>query len=276
MAKKHSPRRPFRKLKNEFLKLKSEISSEIEKVGVEEKKYLHNYLYFFHYPLFSFVESVIILCEGGKTHVASVLLRSLFEAHINIVYHQVSDSKRTLALSAKAGFDQKVQNIRELKELVRKYPNLKSPDPKNLFSSEWLEKAERWATRELDGILQGNHLTSSDQELDLKSKAIKCDKLFQKTNKNKPIDNGHFERMYNVIFRQLSTTSHLNIDGMQTFIDKDGTGKYLFDDGKNSDFIAAQAVEICVAYVKDLYENSILKGNPTQTLGRIEDLLKKF
>jgi hypothetical protein len=264
------------RLKEEFLKLKSEISSLIEKVGIKEKSYLQNYLYFFHFPLFSFTESVIILCESGKTHVATVLLRSLFEAHVNIVYHQVVDSKRTLALSAKAGFDGKVKNVQELKGLIRKYSNLKSSNPKDLFSDEWLKNAEEWAIKERDAILKGNNLRSTDKELDLKSKAIKCDELFQSADENKSVDKGHFERMYHVIFRQLSTTSHLNVEGMQTFISQDDSGKYLFNDGEKSHFIAAQAVEICTAYVRDLYDNKILEGEMPRTVNQIENLLKKF
>lgn len=256
-------------LKEEFIKLKTEITSLIDNVDASKNSHLQNYLYFISYSLFSVTESVIILCENDKPHSAEILLRSLIEAHINIIYHQLGDSEYRLSVSAKGGFDTKIKNIKQLEELIHKYPNLKSKDPTKLFNNEWLLKAGEWAKKQREAILRGNNLKENDEDLDLKSKAIKCDKASLDG-----VEKGHFERMYHLIFRQLSSTTHLNIEGIQTFISEPEAGKYLFSDDGNGDFLLAQAIEVCSVFTKDLYENGVLDGDITNTVCNIEKLLK--
>jgi hypothetical protein len=256
-------------LKKEFLKLKTEIISLIDRVDTTKKSHLQNYFYFVSYPLFSLAESVIILCENGKPHSAKILLRSLIESHINIIYHQVDDSEHRLALLAKEGFDTKIKNVRELKDFIRRYPNLESKDSTKLFNNEWLLKAEKWAEVERQAIMKGNNLNENDKESDLKSKAVKCDQA-----SIDGIEKGHFERMYHIIFRQLSPTTHLNVEGIQTFLSKNDKGEYLFSDGDDGDFLLVQAIDICVAFTKDLYECNVLDGETIDTVRNIEKLLK--
>ncbi len=257
-------------IKQEFLQLKSEISRHIDQIDTSKNSHLQNYLYFIHYPIFNFTESIIILCENNKYNSAKILLRSLFEAHINIIYHQIDESERRLALSAKAGFDTKIKIISEIKDLVRRYPNLESPDPKRLFSKKWLQDAGEWAEVQRKAILKGNNLVQTEQDPDLKSKAVKCDKASIKN-----VEPGHFERMYTVIYRQLSPASHLDIEGLQVFVNQKETGKYIFDDGNDGDFIVGQAIEICLAFTKDLYESGVIKGNITDRVQRLEKLIKQ-
>lgn len=257
-------------IKQEFLRLKSEISLHIDRIDTSKNSHLQNYLYFIHYPLFNFTESIIILCESGKFHSAKILLRSLFEAHINIIYHQIDESEHRLALSAKAGFDTKIKIISEIKDLVRRYPNLESPDPKRLFSKKWLQDAGEWAEVQRKAILKGNNLVQNDQDPDLKSKAIKCDKASIKN-----VEPGHFERMYTVIYRQLSPASHLDIEGLEVFVNQKETGKYMFGDGNGGDFIIGQAIEICLAFTKDLYESGLIKSKITDTVQRLDKLIKQ-
>ena len=258
------------RIKEEFLKLKSEICLHIDKVDTSKNSHLQNYLYFVNYPLFSFTESVIILCENNQCHSAKVLLRSLFEAHINIIYHQLDDSERRLALSAGAWIHTKIKGIKEIEELIKRHPNLESMDPANLYSKKWLKEAKEWAEIQRKAILKGNNLKISDQDLDLKSKALKCD-----DGAIKNADNGHFERMYTVIYRQLSPPSHLKVEGIQTFVNKGETGEYVFDNGTDGIFLVSQAIEICTAFVKDLYEVGVIKGNITDTVQRLEALIKQ-
>lgn len=256
-------------LNKEFLKLKEEVTTLINNVDTSKNSRLQNYLYFVSYSLFSITESVIILCENNKPHSAEILLRSLIEAHINIIYHQLGNPEYRLAVSAKNGFDVKIKNIKELEELIRKYPNLKSEDPTKLFSNEWLSNAGNWAETQRRAILRGNNLKENDRDLDLKSKAIKCDEASLDG-----IERGHFERMYHLIFRQLSPTSHLNIEGIQAFVSEPEKGKYLFSDDGNCEILSAQAIEVCTAFTKDLYDCNVLAGKITSTVSNIEKILK--
>lgn len=254
-------------IKSQFLALKAEIGDILDGYKTGGKTHLQNYLYFFYYPLFSFAESIIILCENGKHHSAKVLLRSLFEAHINILYHQIKDSERRVAISAKSGLDSKIRNIKEVQALIKKYPNLESKDCVNLYNNVWLQNADQWAQRELQAILKENNLQKNDRDISLKEKAIKCDQEFTKT-----IERGHFERMYDIIYRQLSPVSHLDIEGIQTFVNQNEAGKYLFSDEDNPDLVISEAVNICLAFTKDLYESKVIEGEITSTVSRIEKL----
>jgi hypothetical protein len=100
-------------LKEEFLKLKGEVEPHIKSGGAKNKNHLQNYLYFSCYPLFSYVESIVILCEHGKFRTTESLLRSLIELHINVIYYQVAESDHRLAVSVKTEFDQKLKEVRE-------------------------------------------------------------------------------------------------------------------------------------------------------------------
>lgn len=257
-------------IKEAFLKLKSEVEPHIENGGTKNKSHLQNYLYFACYPLFSFVESIVILCENRKFRTTESLLRSLIELHINVIYYQVAESDRRLAISVKKDFEEKIKGIREIRELIKKYPELKSADPRNLFSEEWLGQAQQWAEEQRQAVLKGNNLSENDIELGLKDKAIKCDQADLKD-----VEKGHFERMYHLIYRQLSPSTHLNIGGIQGFVDQKESGEYLFSDGNEKEhFIMQQAIEICVALTKDLYENKVIEADLPDTIHKLEELLK--
>lgn len=258
-------------LKKEFTKLKIEITFLIDNIDTSKNTHLQNYLYFISYPLFSLTESIIILCENNNLCSAEILSRSLIEAHINIIYHQLENSEYKLAVSAKKSFEIKIKNIKELKKLIHKYPDLKSKDPTSLFNEEWLLNTGEWAETYRKKILKGNNLKENDQDLDLKAKAEKCDNLFLDG-----VEKGHFELMYQIIFRKLSSESHLNIEGIQTFISESETRKYLFSNNDNGDFLSAQAIEICTVFTRDLYKNGVLDGSVTNTVRNIERLIKNI
>jgi hypothetical protein len=263
------PKSQLLSLKEEFYKLKNKVCFLLSSKDTSKYNHIQSYLYFIHFPLFSFTESIIILCENDKTKPANVLLRVLFEAHINIIYHQLKDSDYRLAVSTKAMFDQRIKTLRELKELIQKYENLKSTNPANLLNEEYLEKAEKWNQKELQAVLRGNNLQEKIRDLDLKSKAIKCDEEF-----DKEIEKGHFEQMYTLVYRYLSPFSHLDIEGLQAFVKKTETGIYSFDDGDDEERLITEAIGICVAFSKDLVELNIIENQITDEVRCIESLLK--
>lgn len=256
-------------LKEEFYRLKNEVVALLGKVDRSHFTHLQNYLYFVNYPLASTVESVIILCDNGKRNSADILVRTLFEAHINILYHQLNDSDHRLALSAKSGFDQRLKMLRELRELVVKYPHQKSQDPKNLFSDEYLTRVTEWTEQHWQGILRGNNLQQNQKDLDLRAKVLKCDKEF------KGAEAGYFEKMYILIYRQLSAATHLDIEGLQMFVTEDRPAEYSFGDGAGEEHLIGTAIDIYVAFVKDLYENKMLTGERITVLERADGLLKQ-
>ncbi|KKT57669.1 MAG: hypothetical protein UW81_C0008G0006 [Candidatus Giovannonibacteria bacterium GW2011_GWC2_44_9] len=256
----------IRKLKKKFLKLKIEIKDLLNNIDTSRHTHLQNYIYFAHHPVFSFTESIIILCENRKSHVAKVLLRALFEAHIDIIYHQFGNSEQRLAFSAKRMFCERITILEEILNLIKRYPNLESTNQEQLFNKKYLERAIGDQKIHKEAILKGNPDLKGTKSLQEKAKL--CEKEEVKNS-----EKGHFERMYSLIYRQLSPVAHLNIEGFQEFIGKDEYGKIFFHDGDDGDFVATEAVKICLAFTKDLYDNKILTGDPIQIIDSIEKLI---
>ena len=81
--------------------------------------------------------------------------------------------------------------------------------------------------------------------------------------------------MYSLIYRQLSPVVHLNIEGLQEFIGQDEYGKIFFHEGDSGDFIATQAVDISIAFSKDLYDNKILIGEQITIIQEAEKFISQ-
>lgn len=259
----------FQKIKEGFLRLKDEISQLLSSVDRGSYTHLQNYIYFAHYPIFSFTEAILILCENNKSHAATVLLRALFEAHIDVIYHQLGNSEQRLAFSTKRMFDERIIMLSEISELIEKYPNLESKDTREPFNKEFLTMAIADQILHKEAVLRANpNLTGTKH---LQGKARLCE-----DGEVKNAEKGSFERMYSLIYRLLSPVAHLNIEGLQAFIGQDKYGKIFFHDGNDGDFIATQAVEISVAFSKDLYDNNVIAGNQVGAIKEIETLISQM
>lgn len=255
-------------LNKKFLQLKEEITRLLSDANRSGYSHLQNYIFFAHKPVFSFTEAILILCKNEKSNAAKVLLRALFEAHIDIIYHQIKDSEQRLSFSAKRMFDERITILNEIVSLIKRYPNLESQDETKLFNSTYLTKALTDQDTHRQAILRANQNLSGTKHLQEKAKL--CEEGQVKNS-----EPGSFERMYSLIYRQLSPVAHLNIEGLQEFIGQDKYGKIFFHDGGNGDFIATQAVEISVAFSKDLYDNKILTGDQISIIQEIENFIKQ-
>ncbi|MBI2047564.1 MAG: hypothetical protein HYW90_00605 [Candidatus Sungbacteria bacterium] len=232
--------------------------------------YLQNYLYFTYIPVFNYTEAIIILCNSGKYNAASVLLRSLFEAHINIIYHQVGDSEKKLATSVSTQLAEFRRSFEGVSKLIEEHPSLVSVDEKSLFNQKYLKKAFNKIDSDLAKLSLSNKPVDGKKRIRLIDKAKDCDdaKIFS-------IQVGHFQRMYHVIYRQLSPAVHLDIGGLDSFVDKSGDGRFFTREMYNGDILIIQAIEICVALVKDLYEHGVLKEDISRTVNNVENLIGK-
>src|SRR3989344_1055671 len=253
-------------LNKKFLQLKQEITHLLSEVNRSGYSHLQNYIFFAHKPVISFTEAILILCEKKKSNAAKALLRALFEAHIDIIYHQINESEQRLAFSAKRMFDERITILNEILNLIKKYPNLESQDETKLFNSTYLAKALADQDKHRQAILRANQNLSGTKHLQDKAKL--CEEGEVKNS-----EPGSFERMYSLIYRQLSPVAHLNIEGLQEFVGQDVYGKVFFHDGDNGDFIATQAVEISIAFSKDLYDNKILTGEQITIIQETETFI---
>ena len=256
------------KLNKKFLQLKQEITYLLSCVNRSGHSHLQNYIFFAHKPIFSFTEAILILCGNKKSNAAKVLLRTLFEAHIDIIYHQLKDSEQKLAFSTKRMFDERITILKEILSLIKKYPNFESQDETNLFNNKYLAKALNDQDKNRQAILMANPNLSGTKHLQDKAKL--CEEGEVKNS-----EPGSFERMYSLIYRQLSPVAHLNIEGLQAFIGQDEYGKIFFHEGDNGDFIAAEGVKISVAFSKDLYDNRILTGEQVKVIQETEKLISQ-
>ncbi|MFZ2886585.1 MAG: DUF5677 domain-containing protein [Minisyncoccia bacterium] len=254
----------------EFNQLKAEMIACLEATSTSGFSHIQHYILFFSHPLFSFTDSIVILCQNGKFNSAQVLLRSLLEAHINIIYHQVADTERRLALSAKELQDSRFKVLSEIKDLIRLYPNQRDQDQSKLFNEIYLDSQIERVKREQLAIKRANNLSINEKPPGLRDKAIACD-----AGDVKNAEPGSFQRMYTLIYRQLSPAAHLDVEGLQYFVDKNDDSSLVFTDGDSGDHLIRNAIDICLAYMKDLFDSKILDGEPSATLRRVEQLLKE-
>ncbi len=253
-------------LKQKFLPLTLELTELLIATDREGFSHLQNYIYFAHRAIFNFTESILFLCENGKPNVAKVLLRSLFEVHIDVIYHQLGDSEMKLAFSTHRMFKERLAPLEEILKLIEVCPNLESKDPAELFNKEYLNKAIAHQKRGMDAVGRGNPNLTGTKHLNMK--AALCDE-----GPVKNAEQGHFRRMYSLIYRYLSPFAHLNIEGLQAFVGQDEMGNVYFHDGDDMDFVAVEAVSLAIAFIKDLYDNKILFGDQLGMIKEIEEFI---
>lgn len=256
------------RLKKHFLKLQKETSDLISAVDRSEYSHLQNYIFFAHKPIFSFTEAILILCKNKKSNAATVLLRTLLEVHINVIYHQIKDPEQRLAFSAKEVFDKRIVALKELLSIIKKYPNLESQDGAKFLNGKYLAKILVDQDEHRQAILRANpnlRGTSNFQE-----KARLCEEGMVKNS-----EPGSFELIYSLVYRPLSSFVHLNIEGLGAFMGQDEDGKVFFHEGDDEGLIASQAVGISIAFSKDLYDNEILVGEQIAIIQEIERFISQ-
>ena len=165
-------------------------------------------------------------------------------------------------------FDERIKRLNAISSLIKKYPNLESRDETNLFNSKYLAKALADQDKHKQAILRANPNLKGTKHLQDKAKL--CEEGEVKNS-----EPGSFERMYSLIYRQLSPVVHLNIEGLQEFIGQDEYGKIFFHEGDSGDFIATQAVDISIAFSKDLYDNKILIGEQITIIQEAEKFISQ-
>ena len=118
-------------------------------------------------------------------------------------------------------FDERIKMLNAISSLIKKYPNLESRDETNLFNSKYLAKALADQDKHKQAILEDSPNLKGTKHLQDKAKLCEKAKLRIQSQVAS-------ERMYSLIYRQLSPVVHLNIEGLQEFIGQDEYGKYSF------------------------------------------------
>lgn len=250
-----------------FYSLKKEIDSNLNH-KLTNQTHIQNYLYFTVAPVFNYTEAIIILCKEKKFNAAQSLLRSLFETHINIQYYTSDNTDKKLAIAAKRQFDWRIIVVNAFKKLAKDYPNFLSNDSNSLYNNDYQDKTLEEINKHRSAIIKGNNLTDQDKDPDLLEKTKLCDKA-----KIPDAEPGHFELMYHLVYRQLSSFVHLDIQGIESFTNKDESGNYFFIEKPDEDLLISQSIGICVALAKDLYDNKVINSDRSENIKSIDDLL---
>lgn len=257
------------KITDHFYTLRSEIDVLINKVKSGEHSYYQNYLYFTYAPVSSYTDAVIILCSKQKYNAAHNILRSLFEVHINIVYHGTGNKEKKLAVSAKKQFVEQRKALNGIRGITEKYESHRSDKEGDLFNPEYLAQMLEECNSRIQSVVDGNNLTDQDEDPKLIAKAIACDGEDVKGAKE-----GHFELMYHLPYRLLSSYVHLDIQGLDSFVKKKGENGYSFIETASENMLICQAISVYVAIVKDLYDYKVLTGDKPKLLGTVDEETK--
>jgi hypothetical protein len=250
-----------------FYSLKKEIDSNLNH-NLTNQTHIQKYLYFTVGPVFNYTEAIIILCKEKKFNAALSLLRSLFETHINIQYYTSDNNDKKLAIAAKKVFDSRLAVVNAFKKLVKDYPNFLSNDSSSLYNKDYQDKTLEEINKDRSAIIKKYNLTDQDKDPKLIKKTKLCD-----TAKIPDAEPGHFELMYHLVYRQLSPFVHLDIEGIDHFINKDQSGNYFVTEKPNEDLLISQSINICVALVKDLYDNKVINSDRSENIKLIDNIL---
>jgi hypothetical protein len=248
----------------------SELTESIKLKLTESRKertYRQNYLFLIINPAFNYTEAIISLCKNGSYNAAHVLLRSLFELHLNCQYYMFGDSEKKLALAAKRQFDWRANVIREVKIMIENYPNLKSSTKGSLYHPDYLDSKQEEISNILESIIKMNRLDNKDKDPKLIEKAKECDK------QSEVPEPGYFENMYHLVYRQLSPYVHLDIQGVEFFHEENNKGEIISIDKNSEDILISQSVGISIALIKDLHDEEIIQEVLPEDIKLIEDVL---
>jgi hypothetical protein len=217
--------------------------------------HLQHFLLSMHAGVHNFAEAIYILCKDSRPNAASVLLRSLFEAFINIDYIKQGDTEKKLALFSREGFKVRGKIARDFENFIKKYPH--KENTLSLLNRKTLGEMKEFAYHRIKGIEKVNNLSSNDYySNDLRFLCEEIDKAEVDLEKR-----GDKELSYMLIYRYLSPLAHLNCLGLEYFADNQGDSIIYNLGQKNGIHIIV--VETYLYYfnsMNNLFEEKIIDG----------------
>ncbi len=232
------------------------MSNEIKTKIVKGYKHTHlqNFLTYSFVYVHNMSEAIYVLCKDLRPHAAQSLLRNIFEALAHIEYIKSSDTEKRLALFAKDGFSKRIPAINNMKEVDQKYPNLKDKSGAVKASTE--PSLTDFVNNHIRGIESGNNLLPED----IYPKTIP--EIIKALDKEGPESvKGMNELNYNLVYRQLSSYTHMSAWGLGNFInEKDG--EIIFDLGQHEevDHIIGLLYLYYFGVANYLYDEKVLEG----------------
>ncbi|MCX6764546.1 MAG: DUF5677 domain-containing protein [Candidatus Nealsonbacteria bacterium] len=217
--------------------------------------HLPSFLLYNHIAIHNYSEAVYLLCKDSRLHSAYVLLRSIFEAHTNAEYIKFGDSERKLSLFAKEGFIVRKKIADCFDQFIKKYPQKK--ESISVLEEKNINKMKEFSGSHIKGIDNANKLNQNEEYPDILRRSIEIDK-----NSLDIEEKGNSELYYHLVYRYLSPYAHLNLFGLETFVDEgiDGDIKFILGRSNNVSTIIMQTYAYYFVSLNGLFEKKILDG----------------
>lgn len=207
----------------ELLEFGAKIFENHLKIDTNSRDFKKNFISFYFGAIHNYSESIYVLCKDSRPHAATVILRSVLEAFINVIYLMNTNSNLKIAKFAISDFEERIKVLKQFKVFVAKFPKWEGKD--NLTTTKDLDNMIAFNQKHKEGIEKGNRFYKSTKILkDLRARAEAYDK---KTKKE-----GNWEFNYLLVYKYFSNFTHLSISGIEGFFNKEDGDEH-FDLGQS-------------------------------------------
>src|SRR5680860_245449 len=200
-------------------------------IGAYSKSYKKNFIFFTFVVIHNYSEAIYILCKNSRPHASYVLLRSIFEAYVNMLYFTNTNSNLPLAKYVILDFKERIKTLNNFKEFIKKYPSWK--DKYEITNLSNLDNLISKQNKNIEAVKKGNkfYRTTKIEKL-LRERA----KAYDQKTRNK----GELEFNYILIYKYFSLFTHLTPTGIEHFLKKErGKTKYEISQAKDVEPIIA-------------------------------------
>jgi len=170
------------------------------------------------------------LCEDFRAIPAIVLLRSVFEAYINIFYITKTNSDKRIVLFWIEAWKDRITMLNELTSFRKKYPNHKNI--KSFMDESTVAQIKLETEQKIKNTRKNHKLTTKQKHPDLITVTRKLDQAIPEKSRN-----GKFEYNYHILYRYFSPFAHLNASGINNFLKQKPDGSHDFITNQSNDLI---------------------------------------
>lgn len=198
---------------------------------VDKGNYKRQFIAFHFGAIHNYSEAIYTLCADSRPHAATVILRSIFEGFLNMIYFVNTNSNLKIAKYAIEDAEDRLKVLKQFKNFVDKYP--KWEDKYSMTDIANLDRLIIITENNLNALKRGNKLYKSTKiKRKLRDKAEAYDR---KINKD-----GEWEYNYLLFYKFSSSYAHLSLSGMENFV-HEGVENSIFDIGRAKNVMSVLA-----------------------------------
>ena len=212
----------------------------------QESFYKRNFLLLTFGAIHNYAETVYILCKNMRPQAAIVLLRSIFEAYLNMHYLMNVRSNKRLALYVVKDVREHIKIVNSFLSLIKRHPRLE-----NKYGMTTKATLDAMKKKHEDIEASMRSLNKIPITLGLKSleeRAREYDRrIGSKARK------GEMEFNYHLLYRQFSSCAHLTPTGLQEFIKDTPEGReFILDQSEKIEPVVTTTFQLYLNLLKYL------------------------